>query len=147
MDEPSPKDGSFCSRAGGEQPIPDWAPFAVPSDEVWRELQRRRNIIRILRELTNMARDEGYSITASLLAETASRAQATLIQAHGAELQASAHQTSVHQASVPQTLVHQASALQASALQSLEELAAAPRPAARRRVQIKPFQLRAPASE
>lgn len=127
MDDSSPKDGSLCSPAGGEHPIPDWAPFSVPSDEVWRELQRRRNIIRILRELTNLARDEGYSITASLLAETAARAQATLIQGHGAQ--------------------GDGAELQASALQSLEELAAAPRPAPRRRVQIKPFQLRAPASE
>jgi hypothetical protein len=128
MDDSSPTDGLLLSPAGGEQPIPDWAPFAVPSDDVWRELQRRRNIIRILQELTNLARDEGYSITASLLAETAARAQATLIRSHADREE------------------HQAE-LQASALQSLEELAAPPRPAPRRRVQIKPFQLRVPAAE
>lgn len=127
MDERSPKDGIFSSPTG-EHPLPDWAPYAAPSDEVWRELQRRRNIIRILRELTNLARDEGYSITAALLAETAARAQATLIRSPaGHEEGAAGHQ--------------------ASALQSLEQLAAESRPAPRRRVQIKPFQLRVPAAE
>jgi hypothetical protein len=51
-----------------ERPLPDWAPFAVPSDEVWRELQRRRNLISTVRALATAARDEGYTICAVLLA-------------------------------------------------------------------------------
>lgn len=132
MDDRSPKDG-ILSFIDGEHPLPDWAPYAVPSDEMWRELQRRRNIIRILRELTNLARDEGYSTTAALLAETAARAQATLIRPAGDREE--------HEAGC------QAAALQSSALESLEQLAAKSRPAPRRRVQIKPFQLRVPAAE
>ena len=111
-----------------ERPIPDWAPFAVPSDEIWRELQRRRNIIRILQELTNLARDEGYTITAGLLAETTARAQATLIRSHAEREE-------------------QESALETSALEALEKLAAVNLTTRRRRIQLKPTQLRAPAAE
>jgi hypothetical protein len=124
MDDSSPTDRFSPSPAAGEHPIPDWAPFAVPSEEIWRELQRRRNIIRMLRELTNLARDEGYSRTAALLAETAARAQATLIRNHTEQEEYTAD-------------------LQAAALRSLEGLAATSAPPPRRRVQRKRFQLRA----
>jgi len=62
-----------------ERPLPDWAPFAVPSDEVWRELQRRRNLISTVRALATAARDEGYTICAVLLADTAERLVTALI--------------------------------------------------------------------
>jgi hypothetical protein len=50
-----------------EVPLPDYAPFAVPSDEAWRELQRRRHLVRVVENLAHSARDEGYPLSSRLL--------------------------------------------------------------------------------
>lgn len=83
-----------------EQPIPDWAPFAVPSDEVWRDLQRRRNLIKMVRALSATARDEGYMTSASVLEETASRLALTLID-QSMQLQAQATKPTAASRSFP----------------------------------------------
>lgn len=62
-----------------ELPLPDYAPFAVPSDEVWRELQRRRNLVRMVETLAQSARDEGFPLSSQILRETAGKLRATLI--------------------------------------------------------------------
>lgn len=62
-----------------EQPLPDWAPFAPIGDAEWRELQRRRNLVRMIRALAETAKDEGFAASASMLSETASRIQDLLI--------------------------------------------------------------------
>jgi hypothetical protein len=70
-----------------ELPLPDYAPFAVPSDEVWRELQRRRNLVRLVEALAQSARDEGFPLSGQILGETAGKLRAALILA-GASRQA-----------------------------------------------------------
>lgn len=62
-----------------EVPLPDYAPFAVPSDEAWRELQRRRHLVRVVENLAHSARDEGYPLSSRLLAETAVKLREFLI--------------------------------------------------------------------
>lgn len=62
-----------------ELPLPDYAPFAVPSDEVWRELQRRRNLVRMVETLAQSARDEGFPLSSQILGETAGKLRAALI--------------------------------------------------------------------
>jgi hypothetical protein len=68
------------SRADSdEESIPDWAPFAPISDAEWRDLQRRRNLVKMVRALAESARDEGFSAAASMLVDTADRIQSKLI--------------------------------------------------------------------
>lgn len=61
-----------------EEPLPDLAPFAVTSDETWRHLQRRRNLIRMVKAVASLARDESYPLSASILDATAERLQEVL---------------------------------------------------------------------
>jgi hypothetical protein len=62
-----------------ELPLPDYAPFAVPSDEVWRELQRRRNLVRMVETLAQSARDEGFPLSSQILSDTVGKLRAALI--------------------------------------------------------------------
>ena len=66
-------------QARMELPLPDYAPYAVPSDEVWRELQRRRNLVRMVETLAQSARDEGFPLSSQILGETACKLRAALI--------------------------------------------------------------------
>ncbi|WP_191085355.1 hypothetical protein [Roseococcus microcysteis] len=59
--------------------MPDWAPFAVPDDESWRVLQRRRHLIKLTDELALLARDEGFEACHLLLAGTADRLRQLLL--------------------------------------------------------------------
>ena len=60
--------------------MPDWAPFAQIDDAEWRELQRRRSLIRLVSALGDMARDEGLTLSAQVLNETVARLQSLLMQ-------------------------------------------------------------------
>ncbi len=60
--------------------LPDWAPFAVPDEELWREAQRRRRLIKMVEELSHLARDEGLATSHELLAATAERLRHLLLQ-------------------------------------------------------------------
>lgn len=62
-----------------ESPLPDWAPFGAPSDEHWRAVQRRRNLVQMVRQVAALAKDEGFNETALLLTETANRVRSRLI--------------------------------------------------------------------
>ncbi len=59
-------------------PLPDNALLAVPSDEVWRQRQRRRNLVRMVETLAQSAKAEGFPLSSQLLGETASKLRATL---------------------------------------------------------------------
>lgn len=59
------------TRHEHDGPMPDIAPFAPVSDEMWREAQRRRSLIRRLEDLASDARDERLELAASLLREAA----------------------------------------------------------------------------
>lgn len=59
------------------------APFNVPAQnasEAWRELQRRRNLIRMVETLAHAARDEGYMSSMAVLMETAETLRKELIR-------------------------------------------------------------------
>ncbi|MCX7373072.1 MAG: hypothetical protein NTW56_11690 [Alphaproteobacteria bacterium] len=62
-----------------ELPLPDWAPFGAPSEAHWRAVQRRRNLVQMVRQIAALAKDEGFIETAMLLNETASRVRSRLI--------------------------------------------------------------------
>lgn len=62
-----------------DQPLTDWAPFAVPDAEAWRELQRRRHLIRQVDSLSQIARDEGYFSCHEILTGAADRLRQLLI--------------------------------------------------------------------
>ncbi|MBB3898439.1 hypothetical protein [Roseococcus suduntuyensis] len=64
---------------GKDQPLTDWAPFAVPDAEAWRELQRRRHLIRQVDSLSQIARDEGYFSCYDILSGAADRLRQLLI--------------------------------------------------------------------
>ena len=62
-----------------DTPLPDWAPFGAPSEEHWRAVQRRRNLIQMVRQIAAVAKDEGFFETAMLLTETANKVRSRLI--------------------------------------------------------------------
>ena len=62
-----------------ETPLPDWAPFGAPSDDHWRAVQRRRNLVQMVRQIAAVAKDEGFFETAMLLTETANKVRSRLI--------------------------------------------------------------------
>ena len=65
-----------------EQPIGDAPPWHDQWPEVWRDLQRRRHLIKQVLLLAAIARDDGLPATAALLSETAARMTSTLITSH-----------------------------------------------------------------
>lgn len=62
-----------------DEAVPDWAPFAVPDEESWRDVQRRRHLIRMTSELAQLARDEGFEACHLLLSSTADRLRQLLM--------------------------------------------------------------------
>ena len=66
-----------------EIPIPDWAPFGAPTEEHWRAVQRRRNLVQMVRQIASLAKDEGFVETAMSLTETASQIRSRLISPPG----------------------------------------------------------------
>lgn len=77
-------------HGGREQPMTDWAPFAVPDMHVWRELQRRRHMIKMVDNLAQVARDEGFATCHELLVTTAERLRHLLIEVTPEESRAAA---------------------------------------------------------
>lgn len=74
-----------CREAEVEKALPDWTPFAVPSDVAWQAVQRRRNLVRMVHMLADMARDDGLRAAATLLHETAELLRHRLIHSSPAE--------------------------------------------------------------
>lgn len=72
-------DAKLSSIPGDETPLPSYAPFAVPSEAIWQDLQRRRSMIRLVRTMVEVAREQGYSNCAAILADAAERICNTLI--------------------------------------------------------------------
>lgn len=68
-----------CRELETETPLPDWSPFAAPSDGEWQAVQRRRNLVRMVHMLADMARDDGLRTAATLLHETAELLRQRLI--------------------------------------------------------------------
>lgn len=64
-----------------EQPMPDWAPFAVQDEEIWRNLQRRRHLIQSVEQLANLALNEGFVACHTLLSNTADDLRHLLLKA------------------------------------------------------------------
>ncbi|HEV7458016.1 MAG TPA: hypothetical protein VGN96_14685 [Roseococcus sp.] len=60
--------------------MPDWAPFAAPDEESWREAQRRRHLIKMTDSLAQIARDEGFLSCHTLLADTANKLRQLLLE-------------------------------------------------------------------
>ena len=77
--EKSPSRPAKCAVTP-KLPLPSLAPWAVPDDETWRELQRRRNLLALVDTLAKTTRDDGYDSCAVVLFNASISMQGYLFQ-------------------------------------------------------------------